>query len=78
MKFVDFNYGKIAYKVKGKGRAIVLLHGFLESSEIWSTYAEKLSKGFKVVTIITRSLEKLCGIIVVWLELLKDLPKQKV
>ena len=51
MKTVNFKYGKIAFKVKGKGRAIVLLHGFLESSEIWSGYAEKLSRVYKVVLI---------------------------
>lgn len=51
MQFVDFNFGKIAYKVKGKGRAIVLLHGFLENSEIWGAYAEKLAKVYKVVMI---------------------------
>jgi pimeloyl-ACP methyl ester carboxylesterase len=51
MPVVPFKYGKISFKVKGKGRAIVLLHGFLESAEIWSGYAEKLSKVYKVILI---------------------------
>ena len=51
MKYITFKYGKIAFKVKGKGRAIVLLHGFLESSEIWTAYAEKLSRVYKVIVI---------------------------
>ncbi len=51
MPKVPFNYGNIFYTVKGKGRAIVLLHGFLESSEIWSSYAENLSKVYKVILI---------------------------
>ncbi len=51
MKTVTFKYGKISYQVKGKGRAIVLLHGFLESSQIWSDYAQKLSKVYKVILI---------------------------
>ena len=51
IRTVDFKYGKISFKVKGKGRAIVLLHGFLESSEIWSAYAEKLSRVYKVILV---------------------------
>lgn len=51
MPSIDFKYGKIAYKVKGKGRAIVLIHGFLESGAIWSSYAEKLSRVYKVVLV---------------------------
>ncbi|MBL0046827.1 MAG: alpha/beta hydrolase [Bacteroidetes bacterium] len=51
MQTVPFKYGKISYQVKGKGRAIVLLHGFLESSQIWSEYAERLSKVYKVILI---------------------------
>ena len=51
MPSVQFKYGKIAYSLKGKGRAIVLLHGFMESSEVWNAYAQKLSKGYKVVMI---------------------------
>jgi pimeloyl-ACP methyl ester carboxylesterase len=51
MQEVNFKYGKIAFKVKGKGRAVVLLHGFLESADIWSGYAEKLSRVYKVILI---------------------------
>lgn len=49
MPSIDFKYGKISYKVKGKGRAIVLLHGFLESGAIWGSYSEKLSRVYKVI-----------------------------
>ncbi len=39
------------YSDQGKGRAIVLLHGFLESMEIWEEYSERLSKTYRVITI---------------------------
>jgi pimeloyl-ACP methyl ester carboxylesterase len=39
------------YSVSGKGPAIVLLHGFLGSSEIWKSHARRLKESFKVITI---------------------------
>ena len=51
MPFVDFKYGKVHYAVRGKGRAIVLLHGFMESGEIWNEFAKRLSRSYKVVLI---------------------------
>ncbi|MFT4752970.1 MAG: pimeloyl-ACP methyl ester carboxylesterase, partial [Salibacteraceae bacterium] len=34
-KSVPFKEGKIRYTDTGKGRAVVFLHGFLESHEMW-------------------------------------------
>lgn len=51
MKFAEFKKVKIAYTDSGKGRVIVLLHGFLGSHEIWSEFSKKLSKRFRVVAI---------------------------
>jgi pimeloyl-ACP methyl ester carboxylesterase len=39
------------YSVSGKGSVIVLLHGFLGSSDIWKSYARRLKESFKVITI---------------------------
>jgi len=50
-QYADFKQGKIAYTVSGKGRAVVLLHGFLGSSQIWNNITEPLSKQFKVICI---------------------------
>lgn len=50
-KKINFRAGQIAYEVMGKGRAMVLLHGFLESKEIWKTIQNSLSKSFKVIAI---------------------------
>lgn len=51
MPYSAFRQGKIFYETTGKGKVLVLLHGFLESSEIWKSLAEKLSPGHKVVCI---------------------------
>jgi len=41
----------IYYSQKGKGKAVVLLHGFLESSTIWNDLAFEISKSYRVITI---------------------------
>jgi pimeloyl-ACP methyl ester carboxylesterase len=41
----------IHYTIKGKGKSVVLLHGFLEASFIWNGYVDLLSKSHQVVTI---------------------------
>jgi pimeloyl-ACP methyl ester carboxylesterase len=47
-----FTGGKnIWYTDSGKGETIVLLHGYLESSEVWERFAEKLSKSFRVICV---------------------------
>ncbi|MBL4708448.1 MAG: alpha/beta hydrolase [Flavobacteriales bacterium] len=46
-----FRGAQISYTTKGKGRCIVLIHGFLGSKEIWNDYQKRLSKKFKVVCI---------------------------
>ena len=51
IKYADFRNTKVRYSDKGKGRVIVLLHGFLESLEIFDEFSEKLSKRFRVISI---------------------------
>src|SRR5690554_3540984 len=46
-----FNNTPIYYNVVGEGPAMVLLHGFLESSKMWEPLLPELSKNRKVVTI---------------------------
>ncbi|GAB4255008.1 MAG: alpha/beta hydrolase [Vicingaceae bacterium] len=41
----------LAYIDKGKGRVIVLLHGFLMSKEIWGNYVNELSGKNRVIAI---------------------------
>jgi pimeloyl-ACP methyl ester carboxylesterase len=42
---------KIHYYDKGKGDAIVLIHGYLESADIWNSLAAKLSKKFRIISV---------------------------
>jgi pimeloyl-ACP methyl ester carboxylesterase len=51
MPFADFKGGKVHYRVGGKGRAIVFLHGFLGSMKIWENLLPTLIKRYKVVLI---------------------------
>jgi pimeloyl-ACP methyl ester carboxylesterase len=49
--YFNFRNTAIHYKTFGKGKVVVMLHGFLESSEMWDDYAESLSENFQVVLI---------------------------
>lgn len=51
IKFTEFRKTKARYSDKGKGRVIVLLHGFLESLEVFDEFSTKLSKTFRVISI---------------------------
>jgi pimeloyl-ACP methyl ester carboxylesterase len=51
MNTADFKKIKVSYSEQGKGRVIVLLHGFLGSSKIWEETAKVLSKKFRVIAI---------------------------
>ena len=42
---------RISFSTKGKGTAVVLLHGFLENSTMWNSVADSLSKNNRVVCI---------------------------
>lgn len=47
----NFNNIPIHYETFGKGKAIVLLHGFLESSTMWKPLIPQLSKNNFVITL---------------------------
>jgi pimeloyl-ACP methyl ester carboxylesterase len=48
---ISYRSGKISFSDEGNGPVIVLLHGYLESSEVWNGFAEKLSSEFRVISI---------------------------
>lgn len=50
-KYARFKGGKIAFTDKGKGRAVVLLHGFLGNKDIWADTRDALAKHFRVICI---------------------------
>ncbi len=43
------NRRKITYADVGTGKVIILLHGYLESIEVWNNFSSELSKSFRVV-----------------------------
>ena len=51
LKYAEFKKVKVRYRDNGKGRAIVLLHGFLGSHKIWDDYIPVLSSQFRVIAI---------------------------
>ena len=48
---VIFNGKSIHYKREGTGKPIILLHGFLESLEMWDNFTKSLSHKFAVIRI---------------------------
>ena len=48
---IDFNNTTIRFKDEGKGPVIILLHGYLESLEIWSEFSADLAKHCRVISI---------------------------
>lgn len=42
---------RIHYTDQGEGPVIVLLHGYLESLEVWNGFAEKLSAKYRVIAV---------------------------
>ncbi|WP_113738147.1 alpha/beta fold hydrolase [Blattabacterium clevelandi] len=50
--FIYFhNQKKIYYKIKGSGKSIVFLHGFMESSEIWNFFYDIFYEKYKIILI---------------------------
>lgn len=49
--YTTFRKAKIRYSDEGKGRAVVLLHGFPENIGIWKEFSAALSKSFRVICI---------------------------
>ena len=48
---VNFKGKQIYFESRGQGNAVVLLHGFLESLQIWNCFSDELSKDYQVVTV---------------------------
>ena len=49
--FFKYDTGKIYYTDKGKGSTIILIHGYLESSEVWNNFQKKLTPDFRVISV---------------------------
>lgn len=51
MPYLNFENSKIHYNIKGTGKPILLLHGFLENSTMWTDYTKTLSSSRQVILI---------------------------
>ncbi len=51
MKTTNFKNTKISYTDQGKGKAVVLLHGFLENQSMWKAFIPELVKKHRIITI---------------------------
>ncbi|MDP1623667.1 MAG: alpha/beta hydrolase [Bacteroidales bacterium] len=51
MQAIKYKKKNIFYTDKGKGKTIVLIHGFTETLEIWNRFTKKLSKKYRVIAI---------------------------
>jgi len=51
IKTIKFKKGTVTFSDTGKGRVVVLLHGFLGSHQIWGSTIQSLSKSFRVIAI---------------------------
>ncbi|MCF8335283.1 MAG: alpha/beta hydrolase [Bacteroidales bacterium] len=49
MAEIPFKGKKINYTIQGEGEPLFLIHGYLESLEIWDEFTEQLARHFKVV-----------------------------
>jgi pimeloyl-ACP methyl ester carboxylesterase len=49
--YILYNGGKIYYSDTGEGEPVILLHGYLETSEIWSGFGNKLAEKYRVISI---------------------------
>ena len=50
-KKASFRNGTIFFTDRGRGRVVVLLHGFLGSAEIWGPLADNLARSYRVICV---------------------------
>jgi len=48
--YLQYRSGKIHYTDQGRGQVIVLLHGYLETSEVWNSFSRKLAAKYRVIS----------------------------
>jgi pimeloyl-ACP methyl ester carboxylesterase len=47
---IEFHGIKVSYRVTGTGKPIVLLHGYLETGEVWDPLVTMLKERFRIIT----------------------------
>jgi pimeloyl-ACP methyl ester carboxylesterase len=51
IRYAEFRNILVRFSDTGKGRTLVLLHGFPETMEVWEEFSVKLSRHFRVIAI---------------------------
>ncbi len=51
MKKISYRGGYISYSDTGSGIPLVFLHGYLETAEVWNSFAGKLAPEFRVICV---------------------------
>lgn len=49
--YSEYKGQRIHYLDKGQGKAIVLLHGFLETCQVWNDFIDELSQEYRVIAV---------------------------
>ncbi len=49
-KSIKYNNVEVVYTIRGKGPCIVLLHGYLETGEVWKGFADRFLPRYRVLT----------------------------
>lgn len=49
--YILYKDGKIYYTDAGEGEVIVLIHGYLETYDIWNGFAKKLASKYRVISV---------------------------
>jgi pimeloyl-ACP methyl ester carboxylesterase len=50
-KYIHYKSKKVFYNDEGNGTPVVLIHGYLESAEVWNSFAHFLAKKFRVISV---------------------------
>ncbi len=48
---IIYHDANLRFSDQGKGNPVVLIHGYLESLEIWDGFAEKLARNYRVISV---------------------------
>lgn len=48
-RFHEFRREQMAYQDKGKGRVVVLIHGFLANGDLWKAFSNRLAKHYRLI-----------------------------
>ena len=51
IKTIKYHGANIRFSDSGKGDPVILLHGYLESLDIWGSFADHLAEHYRVIAV---------------------------